>query len=112
MISAKRPFRLGSTVTSIVRTLRRSPGQMKRITRALGLMCGLATLLTACERSAGRAVASLSGTPGSASAAGAALSKDTLQGLIDGARKEGQLNLVWGQEALGGTQGIPIMADG
>lgn len=86
---------------------------MNGMTRVLCLVCGWATLLAACAGSAGQASTS-GGTAGAASVASgsSAISKDTLEGLIDGARKEGELNLMWGQEALGGTQGVPMMADG
>jgi ABC-type Fe3+ transport system substrate-binding protein len=72
-----------------------------------------AGLLAAC----GGAATPISTPPGAAPAnqtsagAGAAAGQDTRQSLIDGARKEGQLNLVWGEQILGGSQVIPQIVD-
>jgi len=38
--------------------------------------------------------------------------KDTLQGLINGAKKEGALNLAWAQDILGGSNGVDRLTAG
>lgn len=48
----------------------------------------------------------------SAPAAAAPASSATLQALIDAARREGQLNLVWAESVLGGSQMAPRLAEG
>jgi len=59
------------------------------------------------------AAASPVGSAGaSAASQSAPAGGDTSQSLIDGARKEGQLTLVWGENALGGSAGIPKIAAG
>jgi len=63
--------------------------------------------------SATGAGSSASGTAASAAGQSSAGQAPTsLQALIDGARKEGQLNLIWGEGTEGGTPGIQELATG
>src|SRR5439155_25489090 len=48
---------------------------------------------------------------GGASAAAQAPSSG-LQGLVDGARREGQLTLIWGENTAGGNEGVRRWAEG
>jgi ABC-type Fe3+ transport system substrate-binding protein len=54
--------------------------------------------------------------PGAAGApapvAGAPALSPALQAIVDGARQEGQLTLVWGEGTLGGLEGVRRIADG
>ncbi|HLG73295.1 MAG TPA: ABC transporter substrate-binding protein [Chloroflexota bacterium] len=83
----------------------------------LALALPVALLLNACggaaapPSSAGPATSTSASQGGAASAAASGPTKDTKQSLIDGARKEGALTLVWGEGALGGSQYIPKIAD-
>ena len=75
----------------------------------------LGASLAGCAGSASPAAAPQPTTPPpatSASPSGGASGADTLQALVDGARKEGQLTLVWGEGLLGGSPGIPKIAAG
>ncbi len=49
---------------------------------------------------------------GAAASASATTGNAALQRLVDGARQEGSLSLVWGQGTLGGTEGIRRLAEG
>lgn len=71
------------------------------------LLLGLSALLMSCG---GTAAPPSSQSAAASPAAGSSPAKDTRQSLIDGARKEGALTLVWGQGALSGTEGIPKIA--
>jgi ABC-type Fe3+ transport system substrate-binding protein len=76
-----------------------------RLTPVLALLAGL---LAACG-GAGTAA------PAASSAAGAKPSgaePAAEQAIVDGARKEGQLTLVWGDGAMGGDAGAKLLADG
>src|SRR5579862_2445987 len=53
-----------------------------------------------------------SATPAASQTAANASAAPELQSLIDGARKEGQLNFVWGEGTEGGTNGIQKLAAG
>ncbi len=81
--------------------------------RALSLLVG--ALLAGCGGSAAQASgtqvsgSSPAASPGSSTGVSG---QDTLQSLVDGARKEGALTLVWGEGALGGSRDIPKIAAG
>jgi ABC-type Fe3+ transport system substrate-binding protein len=47
-------------------------------------------------------------SPGAPAAAGAA----SLQSIVEGARKEGKLTLIWGEGAVGGAEGASMLASG
>jgi ABC-type Fe3+ transport system substrate-binding protein len=79
-----------------------------------GLVAPVLVFLVACGPSASApapqpaaAPAAPAGAPAQAPATSPAL-----QALIDGARREGQLNLVWGDSSIGGEEGIRRMAQG
>src|SRR5437870_3066041 len=81
-----------------------------RVLMKLGrLACCLVVLLAGCGAASSSTPASSAGT-GASSAASNAASQSSLQGLLDGARKEGALTLVWGEGALGGSRDIPKIA--
>src|SRR5829696_6591786 len=44
-------------------------------------------------------------------ASAAAMSAE-LQAIVEGARQEGQLTLIWGEGTLGGSEGVQRIADG
>src|SRR5262249_33557245 len=50
--------------------------------------------------------------PAAAAPAGATAPSGTLQTLTEGARHEGQLDLIWGESSIGGTAGVRRLADG
>ncbi len=80
-----------------------------------------ALLLVACAPAAGGgapAARPASAPPAAESAAGGASAvsqparSPALQALIDGARREGALSLVWGEGTIGGTEGVQKLAEG
>jgi iron(III) transport system substrate-binding protein len=71
----------------------------------LGMLLSLLMLGCTAPRSAPPAQAPVEGPPATAGS-------ETLQALVEGARKEGQLTLVWGEGILGGTTGARHLADG
>ncbi|HLH24253.1 MAG TPA: ABC transporter substrate-binding protein [Chloroflexota bacterium] len=76
------------------------------LTRALGLAVLLA--LAGCGSGAGRPP-----PQEPASVQGAAPAADSrLQPLVDGARREGALSLIWGEGTMGGSDGIRRLAEG
>src|SRR5690242_10363790 len=77
-----------------------------RLTPVLALLAGL---LAACGGSAAPAPAAGSG---GVRASAAAAVPATEQAIVAGARKEGQLTLVWGDGAMGGDAGAKLLADG
>lgn len=92
---------------------------MKRRPAALARWIGLLLLpaLIACAPSAGTTAPAPSGAAAAPAVAApvatvpAPLASE-LQALIEGARREGQLNLVWAESALGGSQMAPRLAAG
>ncbi|HLH22171.1 MAG TPA: ABC transporter substrate-binding protein [Chloroflexota bacterium] len=50
--------------------------------------------------------------PAVASAATAPAQSDALQAMVEAARKEGQLSLVWGEGTMGGNEGVRRLAEG
>jgi len=83
------------------------------LSRVVGVGCLLALVACGPGAGSGRTVAPPPAPAGGNAAAPAAASASpALQGLIEGARREGQLNLVWGETTAGGTDGIPRMAEG
>jgi iron(III) transport system substrate-binding protein len=77
----------------------------------LGLLvaCAPAATPPAAKPSAGSQAAPAQST---AAPAGAAAPSGTLQTLIEGARREGQLDLIWGDSSIGGAAGAQRLADG
>ncbi|HEX6513163.1 MAG TPA: ABC transporter substrate-binding protein, partial [Chloroflexota bacterium] len=71
---------------------------MRRLTPASALLI----LLAACGGS-GAGILPASGQDGRSTG---------LQAIVDGARKEGQLQLIWGEGAVGGAEGARQLADG
>ncbi|HLY65265.1 MAG TPA: ABC transporter substrate-binding protein, partial [Chloroflexota bacterium] len=67
------------------------------------------SLLAACG---GTPASAPSAQPGAASAPASAAANTELQTIIDGARKEGQLSLVFGEGTMGGTEAINQLAVG
>src|SRR5713226_2707175 len=78
--------------------------------RALSLLVG--ALLAGCGGSAAQGSISAPSSAASAGSSSGASREDTMQSLVDGARKEGALTLVWGEGALGGSRDIPKIAAG
>src|SRR5579862_7566180 len=73
----------------------------------LALIVGL--LLTACG---GAAPAVPGSAPESSSGAQASPASASLQAVIDGARREGQITLVWGEGTVGGSEGAKQLVAG
>lgn len=74
------------------------------------LALGLSAVLTACGGTSSAPAASQASIVAAVASPAASGAADTRQSLIDGARKEGALTLVWGEGALSGTKGIPQIA--
>jgi ABC-type Fe3+ transport system substrate-binding protein len=80
-------------------------------TRAAAVVCALLLLLL--NGCSGRGPASAPvGSTGSAPAPPGGTEVAPLQALIDGARQEGQLSLVWGEGTLGGSEGVARLVEG
>ena len=77
-------------------------------TRLTPVLAMLVTLLAACGGAS--TVAPAESPSSSAKPAGSAPAAE--QAIVDGARKEGQLTLVWGDGAMGGDAGAKLLADG
>ncbi len=52
------------------------------------------------------------GETGAADASATAAPSAALQAIVDGARKEGQLTLIWGEGTMGGHEGVRRLAEG
>ena len=80
---------------------------MPAFARTLGTAV-IAAMLTACAGGASQLprAAVPSGSVVSSSASASSNAPGTLQSLIDNARKEGELDLVWGENAYGGGQAV------
>jgi iron(III) transport system substrate-binding protein len=89
------------------------------LARLVGVWC-LVAVVACGSRSGGGAPATGPATapaagPAAASApasVAAPAASPALQAIVEGARREGQLNLVWGETTAGGIEGIPRMAEG
>ncbi|HZS00908.1 MAG TPA: ABC transporter substrate-binding protein [Chloroflexota bacterium] len=94
---------------------------MNRV-RWLGSLIGSLVVLAACgapasgpaapARSSAEAPAANTGAAGGAGASAAPTAAGPLQALIDGARQEGQLTLIWGENTAGGEVGARRWAEG
>jgi iron(III) transport system substrate-binding protein len=83
------------------------------IWRAVGacLLFVMGACAPATPRGADAGAASAARAP-AAPAATPAPGQDTLQALVDGARKEGALSFVWGEGTVGGSDGVRRLAEG
>jgi iron(III) transport system substrate-binding protein len=83
------------------------------IWRAVGacLLLVMGACAPATPRGADAGAASAARAP-AAPAATPAPGQDTLQALVDGARKEGALSFVWGEGTVGGSDGVRRLAEG
>lgn len=76
----------------------------------VALVVGL-VMAVSCGPSAAPAPTSRAQPGGGAPPAAAPAQPDPLQALVEAARQEGELTLVWGDAVIGGTQGIPRLAE-
>src|SRR5688500_2361536 len=82
-----------------------------------GMVVSVLAFLIGCGPSASAPAPKQAAAPAAPAAPAAAPAQTTaaspaLQALIDGARREGQLNLVWGDSSIGGEEGIRRMVQG
>src|SRR5215211_5129720 len=92
-------------------------GQVSRsVVGRVMVALGLAALVACSGPAAGSAPAGAGGASTAARPAApqasTAPSDPALQALVDGARQEGQLTLVWGEGTLGGADGVRRLAEG
>jgi ABC-type Fe3+ transport system substrate-binding protein len=81
----------------------------RSLTGLLGVCCLIALMACAPRSGSGAPAAASSAAPAAAAVPPASAA---LAALVEGARREGQLNLVWGEQTAGGIEGIPRMAEG
>jgi ABC-type Fe3+ transport system substrate-binding protein len=86
-------------------------GRGRWLAQLVGAWCLVAVMACGPRASSGAPAAGPASAPAPASVAAPAASP-ALQEIVEGARREGQLSLVWGETTAGGIDGIPRLAEG